>query len=615
MRGPNSFYSSHAHNIENGKNGPGFVASTMSDLASQPKEGLTSHQPSTTVEEKQNHMLTKSEYMDPESNEEAGEQEQRRLHVEISAVENGYARKVYCLNKIIDEHIGMTRWQWGLLFVAGMGWFLDNAWLPLIAVILPQIQVEFFTDGYQEAHIFTSNPAWVTFSLFVGMLVGASFWGYAADIVGRRLSFNITLFICGVFAIASGGAKTFAALAALVGVSCFGIGGSLPVDGMLFLEFLPGSHQYLLTLLSVFWSLGQLVTSLIGWGFISRWNCESHDACAINRTSQGWLAGNVGWRYLIFTTGAYTLFVFFIRFVIFRIPESPKFYLSKGRDAEAVQAMHEFARKCGKPLPEGMLTVGKLRSIAGEEEFMDAVEGPVETHKSMTAYFTYWWNDIKYNFQHSKRVSPFAQIAPLFSTISLGYTTVVTWLLWLLIGLAYPLFNSFIILYLGSKGDTSLSRNYRNYVIISVCGVPGSVIGAWMVTWPLAGRRGAMAIGTILSGIFLFIFIADGHTAERQLAYFAVTNFFENIMYGVLYCYTPEMFPAPLRGTADGIAAMMNRIMGVVATLIKIYTTTRDQSTGSSSQAAPLYTSAALFVASGLLMLTLRVETASRTAL
>jgi MFS family permease len=47
---------------------------------------------------------------------------------------------------------------------------------------------------------------------------------------------------------------------ALVGV---GAGGNLPVDGTMFLEFIPGNKQYLLTFLSIWWALGQVVASLV----------------------------------------------------------------------------------------------------------------------------------------------------------------------------------------------------------------------------------------------------------------------------------------------------------------------------------------------------------------
>jgi MFS family permease len=50
-----------------------------------------------------------------------------------------------------------------------------------------------------------------------------------ADIIGRRLAFNCTLFMVGIFLIAAGGNNniyTYGAMMALVG---FGSGGNLPV--------------------------------------------------------------------------------------------------------------------------------------------------------------------------------------------------------------------------------------------------------------------------------------------------------------------------------------------------------------------------------------------------
>jgi hypothetical protein len=34
----------------------------------------------------------------------------------------------------------------------------------------------------------------------LGLCIGASFWGIASDIIGRRLAFNATLFLTGAFA-------------------------------------------------------------------------------------------------------------------------------------------------------------------------------------------------------------------------------------------------------------------------------------------------------------------------------------------------------------------------------------------------------------------------------
>ena len=41
-------------------------------------------------------------------------------------------------------------------------------------------------------------------------------------------------------------------------------------------------------------------------------------------------------------------------------------------------------------------------------------------------------------------------------------------------------------------------------------------------------------------------------------------------MYGVLYAYTPEVFPAPNRGTGTGIASCLNRIAGFCAPIVAV---------------------------------------------
>ncbi|WFD19547.1 hypothetical protein MCAP1_001779 [Malassezia caprae] len=537
-----------------------------------------------------------------EESELEGDLHLRNSHVEASAVDEIYQRKVYIMNKIMNEHIGMTWWQYGLLFVSGVGWFLDNAWLQLVAVILSSAYNEFHPNESSSR-----NTAFLNTALYVGLVVGAAFWGYVADIVGRRFSFNATLFICGVFGVAAGGAKSFVALGSLLSVAGFGIGGSLPVDGMLFLEFLPGARQQLLTLLSVFWPLGQLATSLIAWGFIPKWTCHGDECYEFN--GRGWRTHNVGWRYVLFTTGSYTLLCFIARFFIFRIPESPKFLISKGRDADAVLAMHKLADMCGKPLPEGMLTVATLRSAAGQDVDMTEVPVTETVPASMMGKVQLMYKDFIMNVRTSQSNNPFSHLKPLFSSWALGYTTAVIWALWALIGLAYPLFNAFIVLYLSGSGDNPTPENivYRNYVIVSVCGIPGSLLAAWLVDLPRSGRRGAMAFGTLLTGIFLFGFTGAGDSSDSQLAFSSVVAFTQNIMYGVLFCYTPETFPAPLRGAADGVGSSLNRVFGLFASIIYIY--------GGNNASAPIYVSASLFIVCALLMLTLRVETAARTAL
>lgn len=86
-----------------------------------------------------------------------------------------------------------------------------------------------------------------------------------------------------------------------------------------------------------------------------------------------------------------------------------------------------------------------------------------------------------------------------------------------MIGIAYPLYSSYLPLYLeargSSTGPTSLNETYRNYAIVSILGVPGSLIAAGVVDFTrgkgwltIGGRKFSLAVFTILSAIFMFLF-------------------------------------------------------------------------------------------------------------
>jgi MFS family permease len=136
------------------------------------------------------------------------------------------------------------------------------------------------------------------------------------------------------------GAPNFAAIATFAALWSFGVGGNLPVDSAVFLEFLPGSHQYLLTILSIDWALAQVVATLIAWPLLGNLTCQQKAVCTRE--------GNVGWRYFVIAMGGISLIEFFIRFVLFTVHESPKYLMGKGRDEDAVRIVHEVARRNGK---------------------------------------------------------------------------------------------------------------------------------------------------------------------------------------------------------------------------------------------------------------------------
>ncbi|KAH7925003.1 MFS general substrate transporter [Leucogyrophana mollusca] len=478
----------------------------------------------------------------------------------IDLYEDGYSDPVYqakahILSRSIQE-IGMGRYQWYLFVVAGFGWFADSVWPLLSGLILTPVVYEFHFNG-----------PFLSLASNIGLLVGAIFWGLGCDIWGRRWSFNLTLLIAGVFGLISGASPDFVALASLIAVVGVGVGGNMPVDSAVFLDFVPGSHQYLLTILSIWWSLGQLLSSLIAWPLIANYSCSSAINCE--------RANNMGWRYLLFTLGGITLLLWGLRFFVFTLLESPRFLSGIGKDAEAVEVIRKLAKFNGTTSD---LTVEELASAGprGTQARSPSAERRQLLSKSS-----------KYNANHIKA---------LFATPKMAWSTSLLIALWGIIGLGSTLYNSFLPYLLASRGavfgDGSLYITYRNQVILSVIGVPGAFLAGWAVELPHIGRRG-------LTGAFLFA-STTARTSNALLGWNCGYVFNSNIMYGVLYAVSPEIFPAKDRGTGNGLTSTATRVFGVMAPVIALY--------ANLATAVPVYIAGGLIIFAGFLALLLPYE-------
>ncbi|KAF7595484.1 hypothetical protein BBP40_005820 [Aspergillus hancockii] len=495
-----------------------------------------------------------------------------RAEVESSVAASGhdsvYDRKAKIINRAMQD-IGMGRYQWELFVLCGFGWIADNLWLQGVALTLTQLSLEF---GISESHV-----RFTTVALFVGLIIGATFWGLASDLIGRRPAFNMTLFLCGAFGLAAGGGPSWIGTCALFACLGLGVGGNLPVDAAIFLEFLPSASGNILSMLAVFWCIGTLIASLLAWAFIPNYSCSNASSCT--------RAENMGWRYLVLSLGAITFAMFICRFFFFTLYESPKFLVSKGRQDEAVAAVQGVAYK---NRTKTWLTIEILNEIGGYPE--ETKEEVLSTKEIVSRSLS------KFSYQ---------QIRPLFATKRLGISTVLIWFCWTTIGMGYTLFNAFLPQYLSSSASTY--ETYRNYAITAVVGLPGPILAHYTVDIKYIGRKGTMAISTLVTGVLLFCFTAS-KDPNVQLLCSALESFFQMIMYGVLYAYTPEVFPAPSRGTATGIASCLNRIAGLCAPIVAIYA-------GDADPSAPIYASGALLLASFVAMCLLPIETRGKQSL
>lgn len=137
-------------------------------------------------------------------------------------------------------------------------------------------------------------------------------------------------------------------------------------------------------------------------------------------------------------------------------------------------------------------------------------------------------------------------------------------------------------------------------------GVPGAVIGGALVELPRFGRKGTLAASAALTGVFLYC-STTATTSPALLGWNCGFNFASNVVYAVLYAFTPELFATKDRGTGNALTATSNRIFGIMAPIVAMF--------ANLETAVPVYISGALFVVAGVLVLTLPFESRGKASL
>jgi len=292
-----------------------------------------------------------------------------------------------------------------------------------------------------------------------------------------------------------------------------------------------------------------------------------------------------------------------LRFFCFKLYESPKYLMGRGRDEEAVAVMHKVAEYNGKTSSLRLERLQEVDAIALSSP--SSVDDDPE--KAASRGF-----DTSAKAAALRKMQKFdtGHVRSLFATRKLAWSTSLLIALWALIGLAFPLYNSFVTYYLATRGadfgDGSVYITYRNQVILSVIGVPGALLAGWAVELPRFGRKGTLSVSTLLTGVFLFA-STTARSSNSLLGWNCGYSFTSNMMYGVLYAISPELFPTKDRGTGNGLTATANRIFGIMAPIIALY--------ANLTTSIPIWISGALFLVAGFIPLFLPYDPQGKTSL
>lgn len=473
----------------------------------------------------------------------------------VQGHDSALQKKMFLLNNALDD-IGFTWFHVKLFCIAGFGYSADSQLEYIQSSVKSAVDRQF---GY-------SFPA-ATEVFYFGLVFGSIFWGFGGDIIGRKFAFNASLLLSAIFGILTGAMDSYITYCIFMFLSAFCAGGNIALDVAVFLEYCPSPYSWLTTFMATWWGIGQTIAVLVAWAFVPRFLCASSDDCPSHE--------NRGWRYCWYVNSSIVLAAALMRLLVFKLDETPKYLVVNGRDAEAVEALQNIARKYNRPCN---LTAEQLQSC-GDIEGADILQSEGYTLKSTIEI-------IRRN------------CTILFADKRVAYSTTLILVSWFLIGISYNTFFNFLYIYIGLHGGDTGSTTYivyRNTTISTFVGTFGPILAAALARVPKIGRRGAMFVGGV-SGMAILFGYTTVRTQQGDVGFASATYFFINIYYAVLYAYTPEVFPAAARTTGGALALVCSRVAGALAPVIYYF----GQKSGSS---VPIWVSGAVIGVIGILAL------------
>ncbi|WP_407548436.1 MFS transporter [Streptomyces sp. Pv4-95] len=384
-----------------------------------------------------------------------------------------------------------------LLTVSAMFLF-DLADLNTFAYAAPAIRA---------AHLFTVHDvAVVTAMSFAGMAVGAVLGGRAADLRGRRAGMSAAVLIFSAASLLNAVVSTPGLMAAARALTGFGLGAMTAVAISYLSEVTPATHRGRFQAVAL--GVGLVGIPLVA--FSARAVTVSHPAA---------------WRWL-FVAGALG---FLLLPLVRRLPESPRWLLSRGRTEEAEETVRRF--------------VPDFRPEAAQPHDEVPAAEPL--------------------------LPPKARFADLFAP-GQRRNSLVMMVVWIFALTGFYGFASWVPTLLADRGQ-DFARSMTMSAITTIGAVPGAFLAA-----PFIDRFSRKHLSVVLGLLVAVVGISYGlSTGTAAVVVFGVLVAALSQSYiAVLYSYTPEYFPTALRTAGSGLGNGAGRAANIVAPLIiaAIYT-------------------------------------------
>ena len=417
--------------------------------------------------------------------------------------------------------------HWTLMIALVMALVIDVMKPAALGFVVPGMMTEY--------HATAAQASLVPFFALVGTVVGSVVWGILADIYGRKAS----ILLSAVVFVGTSICGAMPSLAWNMGM-CFlmgaGAGGMLPVTYALLAETMPSKHR------------GWALVLVGGLGAVGGYFAASGLSALLVPT--------YSWRILwLVNLPTGLLLVAMGRF----IPESAKFLLARGRNAEAHAVMARFG------------TIS--RPLAENEEDETEVIGHAPHH-------------------------PSEEILPeprLWTARLIGKTAALT-----IAAIAWGLINFGLLLWmpkdLVAKGY-SMGLSSRLLAMSALIAFPTVflctfIYSRWSTKWALSSTL----VTTFLGLVWILLLEKAGGNPVWPVALLIIGS---NGIIAVILPYASESYPIKIRGRATGWIAACTKIGGVLAQTLSITALVPPVGTSAVLIMVPTLIALALFVRYG----------------
>jgi MFS transporter, putative metabolite:H+ symporter len=386
------------------------------------------------------------------------------------------------------DRLPVTRLHRKVFTLVGVGMFFEGFDIYIAASVLAATYKAGFSTLAQNG-LFISMT-------FVGMTLGALLTGFLGDRYGRRFTYQLNLLIFGAAALASTVAPDMSTLIVLRFVMGLGLGAEVVVGYSIMAEFFPSAIRGRWSgMMSMVVTAGLPVSALLAW----------------------LLVPTFGWRVMFLLGALGSIGAWFLRR---ELPESPRWLVVKGRDAEAHALVSTFEREAG----------------------FDSVKHPLPAPETIAPHAA---GDL---FQSPCLANLIVGCVSLMTVNTLIYGFV-TWLPTFFVG----------------QGD-SIARSTGFALLMSLGGPIGSALGALAADY--LGRKVTIVVGSCLAILLSAAFVSSGTSPVLPIIGFLLTIPIYILVAVLFAVYVPELFPTALRLRGVGICNAVGRSASIIVPLL-----------------------------------------------